>query len=79
MTHLTEQELSSLTELNTNFAKAKMGLGDLEIQKSMLLNDIAGMKREFEAHEKALIEKYGDDAIINLKTGEITYENNGKD
>lgn len=79
MTHLTEQELSSLTELNTNFAKAKMGLGDLEIQKSMLLNDIAGMKREFEAQEKALIEKYGDDAIINLKTGEITYENNGKD
>ena len=79
MTHLTEQELSSLTELNTNFAKAKMGLGDLEIQKSMLLNDIAGMKREFEAQEKALIEKYGNDAIINLKTGEITYENNGKD
>lgn len=79
MTHLTEQELSSLTELNSNFAKAKMGLGDLEIQKSMLLNDIAGMKREFEAQEKALIEKYGNDAIINLKTGEITYENNGKD
>jgi hypothetical protein len=74
MTHLTEQELSSLTELNANFAKAKMGLGDLEIQKSMLLNDIAGMKKEFETHEKALIEKYGADAIINLKTGEITYE-----
>lgn len=74
MTHLTDQELSSLTELNTNFAKAKMGLGDLEIQKSMLLNDIAGMKKEFEAKEAALIEKYGADAIINLKTGEITYE-----
>lgn len=51
-----------------------MGLGDLEIQKSMLLNDIAGMKKEFEAKEAALIEKYGADAIINLKTGEITYE-----
>jgi len=74
MTHLTEQELSLLTELNTNFAKAKMGLGDLEIQKSMLLNDISTMKREFDAQEKSLIEKYGADAIINLKTGEITYE-----
>mgnify|MGYP006921287852 CR=1 FL=1 len=74
MTHLTEQELSLLTELNTNFAKAKMGLGDLEIQKSMLLNDISAMKREFDAQEKSLIEKYGADAIINLKTGEITYE-----
>ncbi len=74
MTHLTEQELSLLTELNTEFAKAKMGLGDLEIQKSMLLNDISAMKREFEAQEKNLIEKYGANAIINLKTGEITYE-----
>jgi hypothetical protein len=74
MTHLTEQELSLLTELNTEFAKAKMGLGDLEIQKSMLLNDISAMKREFDAQEKSLIEKYGADAIINLKTGEITYE-----
>jgi hypothetical protein len=74
MTHLTEQELSLLTELNTEFAKAKMGLGDLEIQKSMLLNDISAMKREFDAQEKVLIEKYGADAIINLKTGEITYE-----
>ena len=77
MTHLTEQELSLLTELNTNFAKAKMGLGDLEIQKSMLLNDISAMKREFDAQEKSLIEKYGADAIINLKTGEITYEDKG--
>jgi len=74
MTHLTEQELSLLTELNTEFAKAKMGLGDLEIQKSMLLNDISAMKREFDAQEKSLIEKYGANAIINLKTGEITYE-----
>ncbi len=74
MTHLTEQELSLLTELNTEFAKAKMGLGALEIQKSMLLNDISAMKREFEAQEKNLIEKYGANAIINLKTGEITYE-----
>ncbi len=74
MTHLTEQELSLLTELNTEFAKAKMGLGDLEIQKSMLLSDISAMKREFEAQEKNLIEKYGANAIINLKTGEITYE-----
>jgi hypothetical protein len=76
MTHLTEQELSLLTELNTEFAKAKMGLGDLEIQKSMLLNDISAMKREFDAEEKNLIEKYGANAIINLKTGEITYEEN---
>jgi hypothetical protein len=74
MAHLTEQEFSLLTELNTEFAKAKMGLGDLEIQKSMLLNDISAMKREFDAQEKNLIEKYGADAIINLKTGEITYE-----
>jgi len=76
MTHLTEQELSLLTELNTEFAKAKMGLGDLEIQKSILLNDISAMKREFDAQEKNLIEKYGANAIINLKTGEITYEEN---
>jgi hypothetical protein len=34
--------------LNTDFAKAKMALGDLEIQKSMILHDISTLKQKFD-------------------------------
>jgi hypothetical protein len=50
-------------------------LGDIELTKQDLLVEIANLKKEFVANEKSLIEKYGADAVINVKTGEIT---NGK-
>jgi len=78
MKQLTEQELTTLTTLNTDFAKAKMALGDLEIQQSMILHDISTLKQKFDEQEKVLGDKYGADAIINLKTGEITYDKDGE-
>jgi hypothetical protein len=69
---VTEEELKNIKEMNTDFSKAKMNLGDLELQKQGLLKYIDSIKDTFSKHENILIEKYGKDAVINIETGEIT-------
>lgn len=69
---ITQEELSTIQGMNSDFAKAKMGLGDIELQKQGLLKAIDDLKNTFAKHEKMLIEKYGADAVINMQTGEVT-------
>jgi hypothetical protein len=69
---VTQEELAKINELNSEFNKAKMAIGDVELQKNQILRHIELLKTEFSAQEKELIEKYGADAVINIQTGEIT-------
>lgn len=69
---LTQEELVKINELNSEFNKAKMAVGDVELQKQNILRHIELLKTEFSAFEKSLIEKYGEDSVINVQTGEIT-------
>lgn len=69
---VTQEELAKINELNSEFNKAKLAIGDVELQKNQILRHIDLLKTEFAAQEKNLIEKYGPDAVINVQTGEIT-------
>lgn len=69
---LTEQELKQIQDLQSEFTKAKITLGDLELEKQGLLKHIDSLKKVFAENEKVLIEKYGANAVINIKTGEVT-------
>jgi hypothetical protein len=69
---ITQEELTTITSMNTDFSKAKMALGDLELQKQGVLKHIDELKSVFSQHEKMLIEKYGEDSVINIQTGEVT-------
>jgi len=71
-TFISQEELTLIQNMNSDFAKAKMRLGDLELQKQDLLKAIDQLKNVFAQHEKELIEKYGADAVINMQTGEVT-------
>jgi hypothetical protein len=73
---VTEEELKNIREMNSDFSKAKMNLGDLELQKYSLIKYIDGIKDVFTKHEKTLMEKYGNDAVINIETGEVTKKQN---
>jgi hypothetical protein len=44
MTKLSTEELDELQNLNTEFTKLKISLGDLEIQKSQIISEIAAIK-----------------------------------
>jgi hypothetical protein len=71
MAKLSKEELGQLQQLNTEFTKLKISLGDLEIQKSSIISEIAAIKMKFAQHEMKLIEKYGEDSVINIQTGEV--------
>lgn len=69
---LTKKELSELQELNASFNNTKTQLADIEINKMSVVASLASIKAKFGDMEKALIEKYGKDAVINIQTGEVT-------
>jgi len=69
---LEEKELERLQELNNEFTRAKLQLGEIEVQKGMIMDEVKKIKATFLIEEKKLIEKYGPDSVINLQTGEVT-------
>jgi hypothetical protein len=74
---LEEKELKHLQDLNSQYAKSKMALGDIKLQEMEVLEKVKQIKHLFIIEEKKLIKKYGSDAVINLQTGEITKDENG--
>jgi|TARA_R110001599_G_scaffold32091_1_gene106033 allophanate hydrolase subunit 1 len=75
MNKLTKKELERIQELVNSFNKLKISLGDTVIQQNALMSDISEMKAEYALEEQKLIKKYGEDAVINIQTGEIKKEN----
>ena len=72
MKNLEKKELQNLQELNSNFVKLKTQLGDLELQKQLIIEQVSFIKADFADLEKSLIKKYGENSVINLQSGEIT-------
>ena len=81
---LTEQELSEVVELRKEFSRIALSLGDIEIkkkklndelniidnEKNILLSKIDDLDKKEEELSKMLTNKYGEGSI-NLDTGEI--------
>jgi hypothetical protein len=70
--YVTAEELNTIQSMNSDFTRAKIALGEIELQRHGLLKHIDELKEMFTNNEKMLIEKYGDNAVINVKTGEVT-------
>lgn len=75
MQNLTNEELERIQGLVTSFNKLKISLGDTVIQQNKLLSEVSDMKIEYAKEEEKLVKKYGEDAVINIQTGEIKKEN----
>tara|TARA_R110000823_G_scaffold247706_1_gene371432 strand:- start:230 stop:460 length:231 start_codon:yes stop_codon:yes gene_type:complete len=75
MNKLTKKELERIQELVNSFNKLKISLGDTVIQQNALMSDISEMKAEYALEEQKLMKKYGEEAVINIQTGEIKKEN----
>jgi hypothetical protein len=72
---LSQEELDMIQQMNSDFTKSKISLGDLELEKYALLQRIEHLKMAFAENEKLLIVKYGENSVINIKTGEVTEKN----
>ncbi|QDP56240.1 MAG: hypothetical protein GOVbin3009_7 [Prokaryotic dsDNA virus sp.] len=72
-------ELEKLQQLNSDFVNLKTQLGDLEIQKSLVLTQVQNIRVEFAKLEKELLENYGENSVINLQTGEVSEKEKQKE
>lgn len=75
MQNLTTEELERIQGLVTSFNKLKISLGETVIQQNRLMAEVSDMKIEYAKEEERLVKKYGEDAVINIQTGEIKKEN----
>ncbi len=75
---LEEAELKSVQQLHTQFSQLKIMLGDLELKKLEVIEDVKHIKAMFQTEEAKLIEKYGPNSVINLQSGEVTEKQDGK-
>ena len=75
MQNLTTEELERIQGLVTSFNKLKISLGETVIQQNRLMAEVSDMKIEYAKEEEKLVKKYGEDAVINIQTGEINKEN----
>lgn len=69
---LTEQELEFIKTGTSEYNKIKMSIGEYELQKQNLVLQAEKIREAFSNNEKILIEKYGNDSVINMQTGEVT-------
>jgi hypothetical protein len=69
---LTQEELSTLKDLHTEFTRAKLALAEAEMAKHSVMTRIEEIKNSFVANENYLIMKYGENSVINIQTGEVT-------
>ena len=69
---LEEQELAAIRSAKDRFTELKMTLGDLELNKQAVIDEIKLMRENFKTLEDSLIEKYGSDSTINMTNGEVT-------
>ena len=71
MKNLKKTELVKLQTLNSDFVNLKTQLGDLELQKHLVVEKVQEVRSQFGKLEKELVAKYGENTTINLQTGEL--------
>jgi predicted nucleic acid-binding Zn-ribbon protein len=76
---LTEEELKELKEAKLSLDKYKLAIGDLELQKKSLYEQVSTLQSDFRSLEDKLIKKYGQDSVINMNTGTVKQKADVKD
>ena len=65
-----KDELIKLQELFKNFNAYKLKLGELEIEKHLLLHNSSNAQLELQNYQEKLSNEYGD-VVININDGKI--------
>jgi archaellum component FlaC len=67
-----ENELLKVQSMMNAFYQLKMQLGDIELSKVSVIENINKLKADYMMVEKDLAKVYGADAQIDVKTGEVS-------
>ncbi len=71
------EQLNKVQNLISTANKAQIELGGIEVQKHRILHSVANVQDQITLFRDELKKEYGTDDI-NIDTGEIKYEDNGK-
>ena len=71
------EQLNIVQNLISTANKAQIELGGMEVQKHRILHSVATIQDQITLFRDELKKEYGTDDI-NIDTGEIKYEDNGK-
>ena len=74
---VTKEELNKIQTLVGDMNKGQFNLGNLELQKHRILHAIGIIQDQFAKLREELKKEYGSDDI-NIETGIINYNENGK-
>mgnify|MGYP003131588618 FL=1 len=69
--NLTEEELKKVQELNQKFLQTKIEIADAFVALVKKVPNLDGIQTQFGELEKELISVYGENAVIDLRTGEV--------
>ena len=68
---LSEKQLKEVQDLNQTFLQIKVRIADAEVSKNKSIQELDVIQQKFSKVEKKLIEEFGDNAAIDLKTGDV--------
>jgi len=68
---LTQEELKSIQDLNQRFMNTKVAIADAVVSQQAMVESLGKIQAEFKEVEAKMTEKYGENATIDLKTGEV--------
>ena len=68
---LTQEELKSIQDLNQRFMNTKVAIADAVVSQQAMVESLGTIQAEFKEVEAKMTEKYGENATIDLKTGEV--------
>jgi len=68
---LNEREHRLIKESQIKMQQLTYQLGEFAVRQNAILKEIEDLKYSLKAEEHKVIKKYGQEAVINIKTGEI--------
>lgn len=68
---LSEREHRLIKESQIKMQQLTYQLGELTVRQNAICKEIEDLKFSLKAEEHKVVKKYGQDAVINIKSGEI--------
>ena len=75
MAQIEKQQLDKIQNLRRAYATAKLRIAEIEIEKQDIFIDLSSIVGKINEEKNAIKAQFGDDAVIDLKTGEVTNVN----
>jgi hypothetical protein len=72
---LTVEELTELQTVRTEMGQKQFELGNLVMLQHDVVKKIESYRLRISSFERNILSKYGEGAIVNIETGEITFKN----